>query len=558
MLKDVPASIQSLQQRLADMANAYYSQGETLTTDEEYDQLKEQLEELVEHAPLWRSAAPILDQVGVAPSGRLPKRRHREPMRSLSKLSPISQDSEHQGLQTFVREMFAKSSQLVPRHIDAATGSQRLTLWAEPKMDGAALRLTYTAKGLQIALSRGDGQTGDLVTGQAKQIDALPNKLAATGGFSWDDWQAVEVTGEVVVPHQDFDELNQQIVAENERAERAAANADSQKLFSANKPLFTNPRNLAASSLRHSDLAVVGQRRLRFLAFDLRCIPVAKSPQQSHSEQSEQEMIQAALEATAALLPTQDKVADMLQQWGFECPQDSQLLQADAEFAEEKPQTLDCSQLLTYYRQMLARRGQFPIDLDGLVLKLNERLAQSALDRLAEKRDGRQVRRAPNWAVAWKFPPEERATQLLKVEFQVSRNNLLTPVAHLQPISVGGVVVSRASLKNMGIVRALDLHHGDWVVVRRAGDVIPEIAYVQQQKRSDQATPIEPPLHCLCGAKVQAVEDDLQQRFYQCTAGADCPQRQIAELEAFCLASSIEHRGAGAPIAPQIEGVGTS
>lgn len=270
---------------------------------------------------------------------------------------------------------------------------------------------------------------------------------------------------------------------------------------------FVNPRNAAAGSLRQLDPRITAQRPLEFCAYGIGL-------------------------ADTGLPPAQSELLARLREWGLRCSPDVRV----AEGVEA---------CLAYYTDLLARRNTLPHDIDGIVFKVDNIALQERLGFVA---------RAPRWAVAHKFPAEEEMTRLEDVEFQVGRTGAITPVARLAPVFVGGVTVSNATLHNMDEIERLGLMRGDTVIVRRAGDVIPQVARVVPERRPPDATPIALPAACpACGSPVERVPGEAVAR---CTGNLLCPAQQREALLHFAARRAMDIDGLGEKVVDQLLAAG--
>ncbi len=281
--------------------------------------------------------------------------------------------------------------------------------------------------------------------------------------------------------------------------------------------LFVNPRNAAAGSLRQLDPRITAERRLAMFCYSLgRCEGIELPAR--HSQRLE-----------------------LLKSWGLRvCP--------------EMTVAEGAAGCLAYYQQIGARRASLPYDIDGVVYKVDEIALQERLGFVA---------RAPRWAIAHKYPAQEELTQLEDVEFQVGRTGTLTPVARLKPVFVGGVTVSNATLHNTDEIARLDLHIGDTVIVRRAGDVIPQVAAVVADRRPADARPISVPAVCpACGAEVvrdikierkkSGEEKVTQLAAYRCSAGISCPAQRAEAILHFVQRRAMDVDGLGDKLVEQL------
>ena len=459
-----------LRERILYHDQRYYVLDDPEISDAEYDELFLELRRIeAEHPELVVPDSPT-QRVGGAPAASFAPVRHRLPMLSLN--NGQSEDD----LLAFDRRVRERLGR------DAAVPVDYM---AEPKLDGLAISLLYRAGRLVQAATRGDGETGEDVTGNVRTVRAIP--LALKG----EDWPLeLEVRGEVFMRRSDFERLNQGLHAAGERG-------------------FMNPRNAAAGSLRQLDPAVTARRPLSFFAYGPGWIPEGfELPEQQSS----------VLDWFAALgIPV--------------CPQRARVRGADG--------------ALDYFRQMAARRSGLPYDIDGVVFKVDRRSDQQQLGFVA---------RAPRWALAHKFPAEERSTQLLAVDFQVGRTGALTPVARLEPVLVGGVMVSNATLHNMDEVARKDIRVGDRVVVRRAGDVIPEVVGRVGGDREPGTQPVLLPASCPeCGSHVEQEEGKAVAR---CTGGLVCPAQRREALRHFVSRKAMDIEGFGDKLIEQLVGSG--
>ncbi len=275
---------------------------------------------------------------------------------------------------------------------------------------------------------------------------------------------------------------------------------------------FVNPRNAAAGSLRQLDARITAERPLQMCCYGVGLVAGGELPRQ-HSA-----------------------VLERLRQWGLRINSQSQVVRGIAACDD-------------YYRQLAARREELPYDIDGIVFKVNDLELQQRLGFIS---------RAPRWAIARKFPAQEEMTRLLDVEFQVGRTGAITPVARLEPVFVGGVTVSNATLHNSDEIERLGLRLGDTVIVRRAGDVIPQVVAVVMERRPPDARPIEFPRRCpVCGSQVERAQDEAVLR---CMGGLVCAAQQKAAIRHFASRRAMDIEGLGDKLVEQLvdEGLVTS
>ena len=354
-----------------------------------------------------------------------------------------------------------------------------IALTAEPKIDGLSCSLRYEKGRLVQALTRGDGQIGEDVTANVRTISDIPDDLPESV-FGRSD--VFEVRGEVYMAKADFMALNARLLAEADASGKEARQ-------------FANPRNAAAGSLRQKDAGVTKSRPLRFLAWGWG-------------------------EVSALPAETQGGVMARLREGGFPV---SDLFAGP----------FDLEAALAHYRLIEAKRADLPFDIDGVVYKLDRLDWQ---DRLGF------VGRAPRWALAHKFAAERAQTTLERIDIQVGRTGKLTPVARLEPVTVGGVVVTNATLHNADEIARLNVWPGDRIVIQRAGDVIPQI--VDNLSRDDSRGAWPFPATCPeCGSDAVSEEGEVDIR---CTGGLICPAQRVERLRHFASRGAMDIEGLGA------------
>lgn len=356
-----------------------------------------------------------------------------------------------------------------------------VALTAEPKIDGLSCSLRYEKGKLVQALTRGDGQIGEDVTANVRTIADIPARLPEQA-FGTPD--VFEVRGEVYMAKADFLALNQRL------RDEAEATGDVAKARQ-----FANPRNAAAGSLRQKDASVTADRPLRFLAWGWGEIEGAALAERQSEE--------------VRLIATAFPVSDL-----FAGP-------------------FEVAAALDHYRAIEAQRADLPFDIDGVVYKVDRLDWQARLG---------SVGRAPRWALAHKFPAERAQTTLERIDIQVGRTGKLTPVARLEPVTVGGVVVTNATLHNADEIARLNVWPGDRVVLQRAGDVIPQIVENLSRDESRGAWPF--PTTCPeCGSDAVSEEGEVDVR---CTGGLICPAQRVERLRHFASRGAMDIEGLGA------------
>ena len=298
--------------------------------------------------------------------------------------------------------------------------------------------------------------------------------------------KVLEIRGEIIINKQDF-------IVLNETMQQAQV-----------KP-FANPRNAAAGSIRQLDSRVAAKRRLKMYAYGLGYV-------------SEEFMMPGS----------QFELVEQFQSWGFQVCDDIVLAH-------------DVNELIAYYHKMLHKRADLPYDIDGLVYKLNSLPLQEKAGFIAK---------APRWALAHKFPSEEVESEILSVDFQVGRTGAITPVARLKPVAVGGVIVANATLHNQDEIKRKDIYIGDRVIVKRAGDVIPEVVKALPEYRQKNTYPITMPTVCpVCAVAIEYQED---QKIARCTGGWLCQAQRKARIKHFSSRKAMDIDGLGDKIIQQL------
>jgi len=363
----------------------------------------------------------------------------------------------------------------------------------EPKLDGVAVSVTYENGILVKAATRGDGATGENITENVRTINTVPLKLRGSG------YPAVlEVRGEIYISSADFEQLNA----------RAADN---------DEKLFVNPRNAAAGSLRQLDPKITAKRPLTMCVYSTGFIDYQSAPRAAKNKI-----------ANSQIADTHFETIQQLAEWGFYTN-------------TEVKRLANIEQAIEYCSVLAAKRPTLSYEIDGIVFKVDSFLLQAELG---------FVSRAPRWAIAYKFPAEEAITQLNGVDWQVGRTGALTPVAKLEPVFVGGVTVSNATLHNVDEISRLDIRISDTVVVRRAGDVIPKIARVVISERKPNAEIIEAPSCCpKCQSPVIRLEDEAVTR---CTGGLLCSAQLKEAIKHFVSRKAMDVDGLGDKIVDQL------
>ena len=435
----------------------YHTQDAPEISDADYDALFRELQDLEAAHPELRSPHSPTLRIGGGLLPGLDKRAHSQRMYGLDNVFSSEEWQE------FVERM----RRALP---EAPTA-----FWCDPKLDGLALEIIYEKGLMTEALTRGDGETGEVVTEAVRTIRNIPLHLMGKGTLP----DRLEVRGEVVIFKQDFLALNQ-------------------RRESLGQKVFANPRNAAAGTLRQLDTSVTRQVPLRFLAYSIGAVAWGAAPPcHRHSE-----------------------LMARLTDYGFSTPPGGKLC-AD-------PQAVEA-----YVETVRQGRAAFPMEIDGAVAKQDDLDAQEALGYTA---------RAPRFAVAFKFPAMQVRTILRAIDIQVGRTGVLTPVAVLDPVAVGGVMVSRATLHNEDEIQAKDLRIGDTVLVQRAGDVIPEVVGPVRELRPADAVPFVFPHVCpACG---ETAHREAGEAAWRCD-NLSCPAIRLRAISHFVSKAGLDIQGIG-------------
>ncbi len=503
------ARAQELHVQLHAHARRYYVLDEPSIPDAEYDRLFKELQALEAQYPELLTPDSPTQRVGGKALDAFASVRHKVPMLSIR----TETDTEATGAQNFDNR--------VRKELGLSESDPPVEYVAELKFDGLAMSLRYENGVLVQAATRGDGETGEDVTQNIRTIKQIPLLLnahpsplpeaeGADSSYSLSPRErarvraspipaVLEVRGEVYMRRDDFEALN-----EHQRA-KIAQGMKGEKTF-------VNPRNAAAGAVRQLDPNIAAQRPLSFFAYGLGDITPA-------------DVGGPAFETHFELLQT-------LKKWGF--PVAAQTIRARA-----------APELIAYHQRIGQSRDGLPFDIDGVVYKVNS---------LALQRQLGFVTREPRWAVAHKYPAQEQLTTVLGIDVQVGRTGKLTPVAKLAPVFVGGVTVTNATLHNEDEARRKDVRVGDTVVVRRAGDVIPEVVSVLLDKRLPGVDVFTMPRICpVCGSS--AVREEANGEVmadYRCTGGLFCGAQRKEAILHFAHRRAVEVDGLGDKLVEQL------
>lgn len=444
----------------------YYVLDSPEISDAQYDALFRELEELERAYPEWITPDSPTQRIGAPPLEKFATVEHAHPMLSLANAFT---DDEAREFDERVRRFLQRD--------------KPIEYVVEPKMDGVAVELVYIEGVLRTGATRGDGIRGEDVTQNIRTIKTIPLRLLDPEAGGPPVPQRVDVRGEVFMSIKDFERLNE-------------------KRRESGEPIFANPRNAAAGSLRQLDSSITAQRPLDMFAYGVG-------------------------ELQGVEFDTHWEVLQALKGWGLKV----------------NPLVKVCfgiEEAIDRYHELLEIRHTLPYEADGAVLKVNSLALQRALG---------EVSRSPRWAIAFKFPSRQETTVVKDIQVQVGRTGTLTPVAILEPVRVGGVQVSRATLHNQDEVERKDVRIGDTVWVQRAGEVIPEIVGVVLEKRPPDAKPFRMPEKCpVCGARVERLEGEAAHR----CMGISCPAKLKESILHFASKRAMDIDGLGEKLVDQL------
>lgn len=460
----VEARLAELRTLLTEHGHHYYVLDDPQISDGEYDRLFQELLQIEKEYPQLQTVDSPSQRVGGAVLDGFSQVKHRLPMLSLEN------GFDDQDLYAFEERL-----------LRFLLTTDRPSYMAEPKLDGLAVELVYEDGIFVQGSTRGDGKVGEDISAQLRTVASIPLRLLRC------ELPRLEVRGEVFMDRGSFQHLNRQRAAVDE-------------------PLFANPRNAAAGSLRQLDPRITAKRHLKFFVY-------------------------AVAESAAIPCSTQEQMFTFLAALGFPVNPEISLCQ-------------DMAAVVDKFQQLSVLRHNLGYEIDGMVVKVNDFALQERLGAKA---------RAPRWAIACKFPAVQATTQIVNVDFQVGRTGAITPVAILDPVDVGGVLVSRATLHNADEILRKDLHMGDTVLVQRAGDVIPEIVKAVLEKRPQAAEPITFPKRCpVCYHPLQKLVAEVVTR---CVNG-HCPAQRLRSLIHFCSKAGLDIEGLGKKSVEQLFSLG--
>ncbi len=461
--EETKREILSLREQLEKHNYHYHVLDNPVISDAEYDRLFRRLLDLEKAHPEFASPDSPTQKVGAPPLEKFTTVHHNIPMLSLNN---ATNQEEMKEFEERIRR-FLKSSQPIQYVV-------------EPKIDGVAVELVYENGHFTVGSTRGDGINGEDISLNLKTIRSIPLTLRKSRK---NVPRRLELRGEVFLSHQAFQKLNR------EREEEG-------------QPVFANPRNSAAGSLKQLDSKATAKRPL-----DIFC--------------------HGAGEVAGTSFTSHMDFLKTLKEWGLKPVPYVRLCRS-------------LEEIFTYFREMESQREDLPYEIDGLVIKVD------SLD--LQRRLG-EISRSPRWAIAYKFKPRQATTRIRDIQAQVGRTGTLTPVASLEPVQVGGVTVKSASLHNMDEVERKDIRIGDTVIVERAGDVIPYVVQVIPEKRTGGEKKFKMPEQCpVCGSSVYREEGEVA---YRCV-GLSCPAKLKESLKFFGSRGAMDIEGLGEKIIDQL------
>lgn len=467
----------------------YYVVSEPLIADAEYDQLYKQLEKIEKAHPELVTPDSPTQRVGLGLSKSFPTVQHLVPMLSL----------ENSYNQEDLVEWDRKAREL--------TGLEKVEYCIEPKFDGASISLLYENDLLVRGVTRGDGVAGDEITTNIRQIRSIP--LSAP--FSKYGIQQIEIRGEIIMSKQSFEKYNEKL------AEKGEA------------PL-ANPRNAASGSLRMKDPREVAERNLEAFLYHVSYYTTIDGFTLAIDGKSNDELPAAdelqtqgsSLPSAGSPLATHSGSLEMLWECGFRSPK------------KEKQVLQGIEEVIKHVHDFEVLRDTLPYEIDGMVIKVNDLLLQDQMGMTTHH---------PRWAIAYKFKARQGTTRLRAIEFQVGRTGAVTPVAKVDPVSIGGVTVGSASVHNEEYIREKDLKIGDTVLVERAGDVIPQIVQCMPDLRDGSEQDIVFPRNCpVCDSLLTKEEAEA---VWRCP-NIECRAQVLERMIHFVSKDAMDIRSLGA------------
>ena len=451
-LKEAKKRLEVLKKEIEKYRYAYHILNQSLIPDEALDSLKKELYDLEQKFPQLITPDSPTQRVSGKPLKFFKKVVHKLPMTSLN--DAFSEED--------IRDWYERIKKLI-------SNDKNLDFYCEYKFDGLAISLEYEKGMLKVGSTRGDGKIGEDVTQNLKTIEAIPLRLKED--------VSIEVRGEVLLTKEEFKRINKEQIKKG-------------------LPVYANPRNVAAGSIRQLDPKITASRKLDFYAYDL---------------------------IGDFNLKTHEAKHQFLKELGLK-----------VHSGNKKAENLE--EIFAFHQKVSKEREKLPFEIDGIVIIIND-------NQLFEKLG--VVGKAPRGAIAYKFSPKATTTIVEDIKVQVGRTGVLTPVAILKPVEVGGVTISRATLHNKEEIKRLDLKIKDTVIILRAGDVIPKIEKVLKNLRTGGEKEFKMPEICpVCGSKVIEDEGGIILR----CPNKNCPARQLKHFYHFVSKGAFDIKGVGPKI----------
>ena len=453
---------QKLRRELTEHSYRYHVLDDPVIDDQTYDMMLRQLIDIEAQYPELVSEDSPTRRIGAPPLTAFDSAPHSVPMLSLDN---AFNDQE-------ILDFHARCLKI--------SGANTLTYTAEPKLDGLAVELTYENGVLVLATTRGDGYTGEVITENIRTIKSVPLRLMDNKTTVPD---FIEVRGEVIIRHKDFEMLNQRRLDKGE-------------------PVFANPRNAAAGSLRQLDSKITAQRPLTIVVYGVGVV-------------------------RGLVFSTQALMLECLSDLGFPV---SPLIKKG----------ISIQQVLENFNFLETLRPELAYDIDGMVIKVDDILIQQLL--------GEKIK-SPRWAIAYKFPAMEKTSKILDITVQVGRTGTLTPVAELAPVNIGGVMVSRATLHNADEIERKDIRINDTALITRAGDVIPKVVKIIPEARTGEERVFTMPDSCpVCGSRVRRLEGEAAVKCINAGCSAQIKER----IRHFVSKKAFDMDGLGKKLVEQL------
>lgn len=462
---EIKKEIESLRKEIRKHDYLYYVLNQPEISDAEYDRLVKKLEELEKKYPQFITPDSPTQRVSGQPAELFRPVKHAKPMLSLENTYSPEE----------VKEWDKRVKKGLPR--------EKYEYVVEPKIDGVSTALTYENGIFTLGATRGDGETGEGITANLKTIHQIPLTLRLTTVYPLP--KKMEIRGEVYMEKKEFNRLNEETMSRGE-------------------PLFANPRNAAAGSLRQKDPRVTSSRPLKFFAHSYGLIEGGKK------------------------LTTHWEYLQALKEYGIKTIEQVKLCK-------------NIEEAIDYCKEWEEKRDILLYEIDGMVVKVNSLSQQEKLG---------ATLKSPRWAIAYKFPARQATTKIKNIIVQVGRTGIITPVAELEPVECGGVTISHSTLHNFDEIKRLGVKIGDTVVVERAGEVIPKVVKVIESKRTGKEKEFKVPSKCpVCAGPI--VKEKEEEVAYRCV-NPSCPAQLARGLIHFAKRETMDIESLGESVVEQL------